>query len=218
MKKKIDNIVVVFICILISVCTVTLMYKAYEQRDLTKKNENLVSVDKGILESEGLKEEMPKEKEENVINDSDIIGSIAEMVKLENESLFPESLNDRPNYGDKISLEAAQTTAVNEEVQGNFDAIVKKENNLYAASGWGVSLEKPIEYMVFVDQEEEVIGIGVYGILRKGLTEALNFKQDIDNAGWGGYLMPKPASKKIFVLGKLKNGTNYVLLGSIELE
>lgn len=218
MKHKTDNMVVVITCIGIVLLTVTFMYKSYQQRDFTINDEKPINFNKVPLVSNEQNNIDDKEEAIQVPSSNDVITGIVEILRAENKELISDGFNNMPKYMDKISLDVAQAVAIEKEVQGYFDTFVKLENNLYSASGWGVSEENSIDYVVFVDQAQNVVGVGVYGILREGLTEALKYNQNIDYSGWNGYFMPTSESQKIFAVGKIKNDSIYVTLGSIELK
>lgn len=218
MKHKIDNMMVVITCIGIVLLTVTFMYKSYQQRDFTINDEMPINFNKVPLVSNEQNNIDDKEKAIQVPSSNDVITDIVEILRTENKELMLDGLNNIPKYMDKIPLDVAQAVAIEKKVQGYFDIFVKLENNLYSASGWGVSEENPIDYVVFVDQAQNVVGVGVYGILREGLTEELKYNQNIDYSGWSGYFMPTLESQKIFAVGKTKNDSIYVTLGSIELK
>ncbi len=214
LMKKFEKIVMSFSIIVILGVTVIFMYKAYQEGNFIKQSGNSI-----VSNKSGLEVSTPsKEQTTEIIVDKEKLDTIVEILKVENQDLIPEGINNSPNYGEKIDLDEAQNVTTQMKIQGNFDAVVQLESELYGVSGWGVSVEKSIEYVVLVDQDEKVIGIGAYGILRKGLTEALNSGENIDASGWGGYIIPLQTSQQIFALGKVKDETTYVILGNINLQ
>lgn len=136
--------------------------------------------------------------------------NILPLLKVEYKELYDRSGLDS-SYSEGQIIDS---TKINNdpEVMSNFDVISNVKGDLYVASGWLLTQKEKPEYIVFVNEKNKVIGAGVHGINRKGLSEALG-KKDADDNGWVGYLKVSDKKINIRALSKIKGKDEYIDLG-----
>ncbi|WP_339291835.1 hypothetical protein MKY48_30645 [Paenibacillus sp. FSL W8-0187] len=137
---------------------------------------------------------------------------ILSLLNSEHSDLFAESsLQASFKEGSLASSKVSKDS----KVLGNFDDITNLNGNLFVASGW-LFLEKlETDYIVFVDKDNVVLGAGVFGINREGLSEALGIK-NVDNNGWVGYLKIESNEAKVYALSKLRDKDEYIEVGKFD--
>lgn len=188
MKSKFLKIAFIVFNFLLIVCLVFLIKSEFQNAE---SNENAV------------KETAPSEVEEV---------DILSLLNSEHSDLFAESsLQASFKEGSLASSKVSKDS----KVLGNFDDITNLNGNLFVASGW-LFLEKlETDYIVFVDKDNVVLGAGVFGINREGLSEALGIK-NVDNNGWVGYLKIESKEAKVYALSKLKDKDEYIEVGKFD--
>ncbi|MFE0559232.1 hypothetical protein ACFW1P_25245 [Paenibacillus sp. NPDC058910] len=110
---------------------------------------------------------------------------------------------------------ASSKVSKDSKVLGNFDDITNLNGNLFMASGWLFLEKHETDYIVFVDENNVVLGAGVFGINREGLSEALGMK-NVDNNGWVGYLKIESNEAKVYALSKLRDKDEYIEVGKFD--
>ncbi|MDR9853299.1 hypothetical protein RJP21_06795 [Paenibacillus sp. VCA1] len=136
--------------------------------------------------------------------------SILSILKDEYEDLYTRSSLNSSYKEDQI----IDSSKIEKDpgVLGNFDTISNVKSDLFVASGWLLTQKEKPDYIVFVNEKNMVIGAGVHGINRKGLSEALG-KKDVDDNGWIGYIKISDKNMNIRALSKIRGEDEYIDLG-----
>lgn len=99
----------------------------------------------------------------------------------------------------------------------NFDIVSSVRGSLCVASGWLFAENFETDYIVFIDDHQQVLGAAVYGVSREGLSDAIG-KKNADNGGWVGYLNIDSPQVNIHALSKLQEKDEYIELGTYKYE
>lgn len=98
-------------------------------------------------------------------------------------------------------------------ILGYFDGVIDSEGELIRVAGWAYSDNEKIEYILFINDKNEVKGAALLGAQRNGLSKAIG-KEGADNSGFVGYLKANK-SENISALVKLKEKNSFIKLEPI---
>lgn len=201
--------------VILLVIMIGLMYNIFQQSIVTQEeasSKKTTSTDKVNQKSDNLTPE-----EVLVHNKSIILEALQSTDKNFNKQA---NLNKDFNSLSKIDLTTSITEDLTTKKLAVFDAVkplTGNAENMYLAYGWGLDLNKKIDYVILADETGQVIGAAIYGINRQGLGKTLGLDQQADTSGWEGYFISKPGTKQIIALGKIEGIDSYVRMGNVSI-
>lgn len=133
---------------------------------------------------------------------------------LENHSpeLFEKS-SLKDFFKDDQFIDESQIKSI-DNLLGNFDGMTEISNNISAASGWFFSGEDQVDFILFIDNENKVLGAGLIGIERPGLSKEIG-KENADFDGWVGFIKLNSDMQQVHAICKFKNKEGFYNIGSM---
>ncbi|WP_433921975.1 hypothetical protein [Paenibacillus taichungensis] len=138
--------------------------------------------------------------------------NVLQLLKNDSPELFDKSsLKDFFKVGQRI--DKSQIKSI-DNLLGNFDGMTEISNNIGAASGWFFSGEDQVDFILFIDNENKVLGAGLIGIERPGLSKEIG-KENADFDGWVGFLKLDGNMQQVHAICKFKNKEAFYNIGSM---
>ena len=138
-----------------------------------------------VLVKDEFKHTIKPESKPIIVNQKEDTVDVIQLLKNEFPNLFDKS-SLKEVYKEDQPIDKSQIKSI-DNLLGNFDSVTKVSSNMGIASGWFFSGKDQVDFILFIDNKNQVLGAGLAGIERPGLSKAIG-KENADDAGWVGYI------------------------------
>ena len=166
-----------------------------------------------VLVKDEFKHTIKPESKPIIVNQKEDTVDVIQLLKNEFPNLFDKS-SLKEVYKEDQPIDKSQIKSI-DNLLGNFDSVTKVSSNMGIASGWFFSGKDQVDFILFIDNKNQVLGAGLAGIERPGLSKAIG-KENADDAGWVGYINLDDSMEKIQVICKFKNKAGFYAITSQE--